>query len=83
VFTDGRNEDDVKTISIERLTKQLAAAQDPQRPVALTIIMFGPEADAELLNSALGPLGVYVDPLETADEVQAVFIHLAAGGVHH
>jgi hypothetical protein len=83
VFTDGRNEDDVETISIEQLTKQLAAAQDPQRPVALTIITFGPEADAELLMTALEPVEVYVDPLETADQVRAVFIHLAAGGVHH
>jgi hypothetical protein len=83
VFTDGRNEDDVETISIKQLTKQLAAAQDPQRPVELTIITFGPEADAELLTTALAPLEVYVDPLETADQVRAVFIHLAAGGVHH
>jgi hypothetical protein len=83
VFTDGRNEDDVKTISIKQLSKQLAAAQDPQRPVEVTIITFGPEADAELLTTALAPLEVYVDPLETADEVRAVFIHLAAGGVHH
>ena len=32
VFTDGKNEDDLETITIEQLTQQLVAAQDPGGP---------------------------------------------------
>ncbi len=83
LFTDGRNEDDPGSISAQQLTDQLVAALDPERPVHVTVIMFGPQADANVIVSALEPVDAYVDPISTAAEVLAVFIHVAAGGVHH
>lgn len=83
VFTDGQNRDDVETIEIGELTAQLVAAQDPERPVELTMLLFGPEPDVDLLEGALEPVEANVETLATADEVRAKFIHLAAGGVHH
>jgi hypothetical protein len=83
VFTDGRNEDDPGSISAEQLAAGLAEAQDPERPVYLSLITFGPEPEVEVLESAVEPVDGAVDPLTTADEVGAVFVHVAAGGVHH
>lgn len=83
LFTDGRNEDDPGSISAQQLTDQLVAAQRPERPVHITVITFGPQPDADVIASALEPVDGYVDPISTAAEVLAVFIHVAAGGVHH
>ncbi|MGH8774724.1 MAG: substrate-binding domain-containing protein [Jiangellaceae bacterium] len=83
LFTDGRNEDDPGSVSAQQLGEQLAAAQDPERPVQLTVITFGPEPEAGVLAGALEGVGGSVSPLTTAGEVRAVFIHLAAGGIHH
>jgi len=82
VFTDGRNEDDPDSISPAQLAEQLAAARNPQRPVLLTVVTFGPEPETEVLKQALRPVGGGVSPLTTAAEVRAVFIHIAAGGLH-
>jgi hypothetical protein len=35
------------------------------------------------VNGAVASVQGYVDNLTTADEVAAVFIHVAAGGLHH
>jgi FMN phosphatase YigB (HAD superfamily) len=82
VFTDGRNEADNPTLSLDQLRDALKAAADPRRPVNLAVITFGAEPDAEALQKALQPVQGYVDRLTTADEVGAAFIHLAAGGLH-
>lgn len=83
LFTDGRNEDDPGSITAAGLSQALVAAQDPARPVQLTVVTFGPEPQADLIASLIKPIGGYVDPLKTAAEVGAVFIHVAAGGLHH
>ncbi|HKE50317.1 MAG TPA: VWA domain-containing protein [Actinomycetes bacterium] len=83
LFTDGRNQDDPGSLTAAELTNALAQAADPKREVYLTIISFGPDPDAELLRKIVEPIEGYVDPVRTADEVRAVFIHVAAGGVHH
>lgn len=83
LFTDGRNEDDPNSISAAELRERLAAEADPNRPVYLTVITFGPDPETDVLARILEPVGGYVDPLENADDVLAVFIHVAAGGVHH
>ena len=83
VFTDGKNEDDLKTITEKQLTEQLLAAQDETRPVNLTVVLFGPEPDVELLEGALDPVEADVEALTNPDQVRPLFIHLAAGGVHH
>jgi hypothetical protein len=83
VFTDGKNEDDLETISIQQLTDQLVAAQDEARPISLTLVLFGPEPDVELLATALEPVNADVEALAQPTDVEPLFIHLAAGGVHH
>jgi len=83
IFTDGRNEDDPGSISADQLAAGLADAQDPQRPVQLLLITFGPDPEVDVLESAVEPVEGAVNPLTTADEVRSVFIHVAAGGVHH
>jgi len=83
LFTDGRNEDDAGSLSAGELRKALADAVDPDREVYFTVVTFGPEPDAEVLEKILEPIDGYVDPVRTADEVRSVFIHVAAGGVHH
>jgi Bacterial extracellular solute-binding protein/von Willebrand factor type A domain len=83
VFTDGKNEDDLVTITIEQLVQQLVAVQDPERPVELTLVLFGPDPQKDLLETALEPVDANVEALERPEEVRPLFIHLAAGGVHH
>ena len=82
LFTDGKNEDDPGSISAGQLSAELRATADPKRPVHVTVITFGPESNAQAVAKALEPVGGYVDPLTTADQVGAAFIHSAAGGVH-
>jgi uncharacterized protein with von Willebrand factor type A (vWA) domain len=82
LFTDGRNEFDPGSITAEQLSAKLEAAKDKDRPVQLTVVTYGPEPEANVLSEALKPVDGYVDPLTTADELRAVFIHVAAGGLH-
>jgi hypothetical protein len=82
VFTDGRNEDRPGSITIEKLADELSDATDAARPVQLTIITFGDDTDAELLDSVLDESGAYIAHITRAQDVHAVFIHQAAGGRH-
>jgi hypothetical protein len=83
VFTDGRNEADKNSMSAAQLATELKAAADPQRPILLSVVTFGTAADAKVVNDAVAPVQGYVDNLTTANQVAAVFIHVAAGGLHH
>jgi Ca-activated chloride channel homolog len=83
VFTDGRNEADKNSMSATQLATDLKAAADPQRPILLSVVTFGTAADTKIVNDAVAPVQGYVDNLTTANEVAAVFIHVAAGGLHH
>jgi len=83
VLTDGRNEDDKNSLSAAQLAAALGKAANPDRPVQLSVVTFGTAADAKAISDAVEPVGGYVDNLTTADEVSAVFIHVAAGGLHH
>jgi hypothetical protein len=82
VFTDGRNEADRPTLTLEELGQRLAAAKDPHRPVELTVVAFGGQPEAKALADTLEPVDGYLDALDSADEVKAAFIHAAAGGIH-
>ena len=83
IFTDGRNESDPGSLTAAGLSAGLRGAVDPQRPVKLSVVTFGKQADAKVVAGAVEPAQGYVDVLTTADEVAAVFIHVAAGGLHH
>jgi hypothetical protein len=82
VFTDGRNEGDTDSVSAAQLTAQLAAAKDPNRPIYLSVVAFGQEQEAKVLDEALKPVDGYVAAAATVDEVGAAFLHVAAGGIH-
>jgi hypothetical protein len=82
VFTDGINEDDPGSISLAQLTQGLKKAEDPRRPVQLSVVGFGEHAQLDALSKALEPIDGYLESLKTADQVQAMFIHLATGGLH-
>ncbi|MFG1609552.1 VWA domain-containing protein [Actinoplanes sp. NPDC049265] len=83
VFTDGKNESDEKSLTAAQLATALGKAADPRRPVLLSVVTFGDAGEAKVVENALGPVAGYVDVLRSADEVSAVFIHVAAGGLHH
>ena len=82
VFTDGINEDDPDSISLKELARRLKQAQDPGRPVQLSVVGFGKRAELEAIGTALEPVDAYVEPLQNARQVEAMFIHLATGGLH-
>jgi hypothetical protein len=82
VFTDGRNEGDPDSIAAAQLSTQLAAAKDPNRPIYLSVVAYGQEQEAKILEDALKPVDGYVDAATTVDDVGAVFLHVAAGGIH-
>ncbi len=82
LFTDGRNEKAAHSLTIDQLTRRLAAARDPARPVRLTVVTFGPQAEPEQLKAAVKPVGGYVEPLDAVEDVEAAFIHATAGGLH-
>jgi hypothetical protein len=82
IFTDGRNEADPGGITLAQLTAGLERAKDPARPVHLSVVAFGQKEEAKLLSSAVKPVDGYVEELSTAEQVAAMFIHTAAGGLH-
>ncbi|MGN9911014.1 substrate-binding domain-containing protein [Phytohabitans sp. LJ34] len=82
IFTDGRNEGDAQGMTLAQLTAGLQRAKDPARPIHLSVVAFGQRREAKLLAGAVKPVDGYVADLATAEEVTAVFIHTAAGGLH-
>jgi Bacterial extracellular solute-binding protein/von Willebrand factor type A domain len=82
LFTDGRNQDDLNSITVDQLSRAIGAALDPQRPVNLSVILFGHEAEAAVLKKALEPVSAHVESLSNASAVRPAFIHAAAGGTH-
>jgi hypothetical protein len=82
IFTDGRNEDTKGGQTLRSLKAGLAKLNDPKRPVALSVVIFGKQAPSAEIEKALEPVQGYVDTLTTSAEVSAVFIHVAAGGLH-
>ena len=83
LFTARHGVDDPGSLTAAELQKGLRTLLDPARPVNVTIVSFGPHSNAEALEELLKPVDGYVDPVSTAEQVRAVFIHMAAGGVHH
>jgi hypothetical protein len=79
VVTDGRDEADPGAMSAEQLAEHLKVRADPERPVQLTVVTLGGQADATRLADALTPVGVRVERATRAGEVRAAFLHAAAG----
>ncbi|MEV4618889.1 VWA domain-containing protein [Asanoa sp. NPDC049573] len=85
LFTDGRNDDKGSKLTLDGLSAALEESADDKRPVSLSVVVFGDAATKQSsadLEKALEPAQGYVDTLSNANEVSAVFIHVAAGGLH-
>jgi Mg-chelatase subunit ChlD len=83
LFTDGINQDDPGSITAPQLQAALKKANDPKRPVALSVITFGQDKQAAMLEKVLSPVEGSVKDIANASEVDALFIHVAAGGLEH
>jgi hypothetical protein len=81
VFTDGLDQDDPGGISAGELRKALADVADPESAVGLTVVQAG-EGSTTKLAAALRPIEGEVVTIDSAHDVVASFIHLAAGGLH-
>jgi hypothetical protein len=82
VFTDGRNEADPGSVSSAELGRQLLAARRVQQPRSLSVLAFGRPTGRDEVTAAIKPVGGYLEPALTAQDVTAAFVHLAAGGLH-
>ena len=80
LFTDGVNEDDPVTISVDQLKAQLAAT-DKQKYVQLSVFGFGSSIPADALSSALSPVNGQVDELTNTDQVIGAFVHAVSGAL--
>lgn len=80
VFTDGVNQDDPVTISIDQLKAGLAAA-GKQKYVQLSVFGFGASIPADSLSSALSPVDGQVDELTNTDQVIGAFVHAVSGAL--
>jgi hypothetical protein len=80
VFTDGVNEDDPVTISIDQLKAGLAAA-GKQKYIQLSVFGFGASIPADSLSSALSPVDGQVDELTNTDQVIGAFVHSVSGAL--
>ncbi|WP_233515286.1 substrate-binding domain-containing protein [Marinitenerispora sediminis] len=70
VLTDGSNDDD-RSVSLDELLEELRDAYDPDRPVSVISIAFGPDADPEPLRQVAdathGAAYATDDPTEIGD----------------
>lgn len=80
VFTDGINQDDPATITLDQLRAGLAAT-DPHNRVQLSIFGIGNALPAAALTTALAPVGGQVDQLSTPDQVIGAFVHAVSGAL--
>ena len=82
VFTDDQNHDATSGPLVSSLAKRLTGLQDGSRPVHLSIVLLGNNGGAKPLQEALNPVQGYVGSASGADDIEADFIHVVAGGLH-
>jgi hypothetical protein len=82
VFTDDQNHDATNGALVSSLTKRLTGLQDADRPVHLSVVLLTNNAGAAPLQLALNPVQGYVGSASGADDIEADFIHVVAGGLH-
>jgi hypothetical protein len=76
VFTDGINQDDPGTISLDQLHAGLAGT-DPHKRVQVSIFGIGSALPTDALTQALTPVG----ELATAEQVIGGFVHAVSGAL--
>lgn len=79
VLSDGQDEGSKKYTTVDACVAALEALQDPNRPVPIMMIGFGPEADSAALNTIADATGGKVYPVTTAAELQSTLPQLLFG----
>lgn len=80
VFTDGKNDDD-DGLSLQQLQAQLREQVDPERPVIILAVGYGPEADFEALNAVTTVTDGKLYELQRPEDIRNVFVDVQTGGV--
>ncbi len=80
LFTDGVDQDDPISISLAQLHAGLAAT-DPNKRIQLSIFGIGRAVPADVLQTAVTPVGGQVDTLLTPDQVIGAFVHAVSGAL--
>jgi hypothetical protein len=82
VFTDDQNHDASNAAQVSSVAKRLASLADGSRPVHLSVVLLGNETGEKPLGDALKAVDAYVGSASGADDIEADFIHVVAGGLH-
>lgn len=77
LFTDGKSDGD--ELSLEQLLEELRSVQDPERPVQVLAIAWGPEADVESLRAVVDVTGGEVFTPGSPEEIAEVFLKVLTG----
>jgi hypothetical protein len=80
IFTDGKNDDD-DGLSLQELQTELRDMVDPERPISVLAVGYGPEADFEALNAVTTITDGKLYPLDRPEDIRNVFIDVQTGGV--
>ena len=74
VFTDGRNEDPGGGVSLDALLAEMKKGLDPQRPLPVFIIGFGPDTDMVAANKIAAASKGAAYRVNSAEEINKVFL---------
>ncbi|NED97627.1 VWA domain-containing protein [Phytoactinopolyspora alkaliphila] len=74
LMTDGRDEDNPASIGLDALIDTLRDEFDPQAPVPVITIGFGPDADMAALHEISDATGTTAYQAEDADDIEEVFL---------
>ncbi|MFI5955138.1 substrate-binding and VWA domain-containing protein [Cryptosporangium sp. NPDC051539] len=79
MMTDGKNEDS-DGITQQQLIQQLKATADPDKPVQVVIIGYGPDTDLNELKTITQAVGGNAYPAKTGADIEKVFLATLIGG---
>ncbi|GAA2608937.1 hypothetical protein GCM10010399_44710 [Dactylosporangium fulvum] len=82
ILTDDQNKDSANTQAVDEMVKKLTELKNPDKPVTISVVVLSKKDAADRLKNSLKPMDAYVDNAVNADDVQAAFIHVVAGGLH-
>lgn len=79
VITDGRNEDAKGSLNWKQLMKALPKEPDPERPIKVTCVALGPDADFAALQKLAQATNQTAMQVNSVDELQTKMTQLVAG----
>ena len=82
ILTDDQNKDSANAQAVTEMVQKVTGLKDPSKPVNISVLVLGKKDAADRLKASLKPMDAYVDNAVNADDVQAAFIHVVAGGLH-